>query len=100
MSDAIYPTRLRWSHRNGAARHDGVHVHLTQPPVLPGLEAMTEIDYAPNIVALVRIGCESMRDMSMDEMHDALALLHKMAHDARDAIDGTSTLVVVIQGRP
>lgn len=95
MSDALYPTRLRWCHTAGLARCDDVQLVLREVPVLPGLAGLTEIDYAPHIVAQVRIGAEAMRDMSHDERHDAMALLQAMARCARDEVEGGRTLAMV-----
>lgn len=94
MSDAMYPTRLRWHHTMGCARHDGVSVELTRAPDLPGMQHMTELDYIPHVIAVVRIGCEPTRDMTQAERTDAMTLLQQMASDARDALDGDSTLVI------
>lgn len=83
MSDALYPTRLRWHHTVGAARHDGVAVELRTAPRLPGLNDMTEIDYIPTVIAQVRTGCDAMRDMTAEERGWAHALLVRMAEFAR-----------------
>lgn len=87
MSDELYPTRLRWHHGRGLARCGGVQVDLRQAPHIHGLEAMTELDYIPNIIATVRVACDAMRDLSHDEIHDALALLQRMSSAARDAVE-------------
>jgi hypothetical protein len=102
MSDAMYPTRLRWdAHaRCGCARHDGVSVELRRAPLIEGLDHAVELDFVPHVCAMVRVQPhEAMRDMSADEMHDALALLQAMAWQARDALDNGSTIVVVVEGR-
>lgn len=87
MSDDLYPTRLWWGQGRGVARHDGVYVVLRAAPALTSVPTMTEIDYAPNIVALVREGCGPSRDLTHDEMHDALAMLQDMARRARSALE-------------
>lgn len=95
MSDALYPTRLRWHHTCGVARHDGVSVELRHAPALPGLDCMTELDFIPGVMAEVRIGCEEKRDMTNGEREHALKLLSQMSSEARDLIDGASTIVVI-----
>ena len=100
MSDSMYPTRLRWDahSRCGCARHDGVQVELRKAPQIEGLEAMVELDFVPHVCAMVRAQAhEAMRDMTHDEMHDALALLQGMAYQARDALENGTTLVVVVE---
>lgn len=86
MSDALYPTRLRWYHTLGVARHEGVSVDLRAAPVLPGAEGLTEIDYVPTVIAHIRIGCDAVRDMTTHERVAAQALLVRMAGAARSAI--------------
>ena len=97
MSDDMYPTRLRWAtSAGGIARHDGVTTRLgagAAPAI--GIDDLSEVDYIPHVIAVARVGCGPMRDMTGDEQHDALALLQRMSADARDAVDGGSTLVVV-----
>lgn len=95
MSDSLYPSRLRWHHTLGVARHDGVSVELHHAPELQGLECMTEIDYIPTVIAQVRIGCEQVREMNATERAKAMALLVRMAAAARDPLDGDTTIVVV-----
>jgi hypothetical protein len=99
VSCALYPIRLRWDRHIGVgvARCDGVQVEMKGPPDICGLESAAEIDYIPHVIAQVRIGCGPTRDMTPDEQHDALALLQAMAHQARDAIEGGSTIVVVVR---
>lgn len=87
MSDVMYPTRLRWHHTVGVARHDGVQVELRRCPLLRGWECVTEIDYVPQVIAHVRIGCEATRDMTADEQTAALAMLHRLAYVARGALE-------------
>ena len=95
MSDALFPIRLRWARTAGLARCDGVAVELREPPALPGLAGLTEIDYVPHVVAQLRIGAEATRDMTHDEMHDCYALLQAMARCARDEAEGGRTLAMV-----
>lgn len=86
MSDSLYPSRLRWHHTLGVARHDGVSVELHHAPELHGLECMTEIDYIPTVIAQVRIGCEQVREMNATERAKAMALLVKIAESARGVL--------------
>lgn len=86
MSDAMYPTRLRFEHRTGCARHDGVSVELHRAPVIEGLECMTEMDYIPTVIAQVRIGCEHVREMNATERSRAMALLVRLAESARGVL--------------
>lgn len=95
MSDALYPTRLRWHHTCGIARHDDVQRVLHAAPALPGLDCMTEIDYIPQVIAQVRIGCQQVREMTQEERAAALAMLVRMSTGAKDGMDGGSTVVVV-----
>lgn len=94
MSDALYPTRLRWHHTVGCARHDGVSVELRRAPALEGMDCMTEMDYIPTVIAQVRIGCGQTRDMEAIERARAMALLIRMSTGARDPLDGDTTIVV------
>lgn len=98
MSDDLYPTRLRWHHTIGVARHDGVAVQIRRAPALDGMECMTEMDYIPTVIAQVRIGCEQVREMKDFERARAMGLLVRMAAAARDSIDGDTTLAVVAHG--
>lgn len=83
MSDLLCPKRLYWSHTRGFAKHDGVRVELTRLPRLAGLEAATEIDYAPGSIAQVRIGCDPVRDLTPDEILVINHVLDVMADSAR-----------------
>ena len=101
MSDALYPLRLRWDAHShcGCARCDGVQVELRKAPHIEGLDGAVELDFIPHVCAMVRpTPADPMRDMTADEMHDALALLQGMAFQARDALDNGSTIVVVVTG--
>lgn len=98
MSDELYPTRLRWHHTVGVARHDDVQRVLRHAPELPGMECMTEIDYIPHVIAQVRIGCEPTRDMTQEERTAALAMLVRMSTGAKDGMDGETTIAVVVHG--
>ena len=83
MTDTMYPTRRRWYHMLGVARHDGVSVDLRAAPVLPGVEGMTELDFIPLVVSEIRIGCGAVRDITAHERVAAQALLLRMAGEAR-----------------
>ncbi len=93
MSDVMYPTRLRWHHGIGAARHDGVQVELRSAP--GGFAECAELDFIPQVISTIRDQHGGMRDMTAAERSHAMALLIRMATEARDAVAGGSTLVVV-----
>lgn len=62
MSDFPYPTRLVWDGRRGLAKHDDVVLVLRGPP--NALPDISEIDYAPGIVAQIRPhDYDKMRDL-------------------------------------
>lgn len=68
MSDALYPTRLRWDGRKGVAKRDGVVLALTSPPDIGLIIRWDEIDYAPGVVAQIRPRHGAMRDMRPEEV--------------------------------
>jgi hypothetical protein len=86
VSDGLYPTRLRWHHTTGVARHDGVSVELVAAPMLAGMDCMTEIDYVPHVIAQVRIGCNAVRDMTAQERIDVMEMLVRVSAAARKAV--------------
>lgn len=97
MSDDLYRTRLRWDGRRGTAKHCGVVVELQESPAI-GVADLTEIEYAPEVrVHTLRIGCGPMQEMNAEQIAAVEKFLVRMASDARDAVEGKSTLVVVIQ---
>lgn len=83
MSDALYPTRLRWSNGRGAAMLHGRIVPMTAPPVLGG-QAVHAIDYTPEIgcVEIQRRACDPRGDMTAAEVAEADALLRRLVPDA------------------
>lgn len=83
-------TLLRWCRTVGYARHDGVSVDMREPPALPG----DDIEYLPGVATRI-----DGRDMTPDEQEAAQRLLVQMAQEARDALDGQSTLVVTVGRR-
>lgn len=95
MSDALYPSRLRFHHTMGVARHNGVSVELHRAPVIEGLECMTEMDYIPTVIAQVRIGCDQVREMNATERARAMGLLVKIASSARDVVESGSAIARV-----
>lgn len=81
MSDAIYPTRLRWDGKHGCARHDGVHIELRERPA--GM-IWIEVDYAPGVVSECRDrDCDPRRDLHADEVKMIRGWLACMADRAR-----------------
>lgn len=92
MSDAtptLPATLLRWYGKRGYARHGGVSVDMDEPPAIAG----DDIEYLPGVATRI-----DGREMTADEQRVVLALLVRMAHDARDALAGCSTLAVIIGG--
>lgn len=81
---------LRWHRCVGYARHDGVSVDMIEPPVLAG----DDIEYIGGV------GRIDGRDMTPDEMQTVHLLLVRMREAACDALQGTSTLVVVEGNKP
>lgn len=81
---------LRWYHTVGYARHAGVSVDMHEPPAIDG----DDIEYLPGVRTLI-----DGRAMTSDEISATQKLLVQMSEDARDALQGTSTLAVVISGR-
>lgn len=76
---------LRWYHSVGYARHNGVSVDMLEPPAWPG----DDIEYLPGRYLI------DGRAMTDDERAGIRRLLVQMCRDARDALQGTSTLAVV-----
>ncbi len=95
MNEWLHPTRLYWHHNIGVARHDGVESILRHAPWLEGLPGISEIDYIPTVMAHVRIGHERIRDMTAIEQSRAMELLLRMAANARDVLDGDTTIAIV-----
>lgn len=81
---------LRWYHTVGYARYAGVSVDMHEPPAIAG----DDIEYLPGVRTLI-----DGRAMTSDEISATQKLLVQMSEDARDALQGTSTLAVVIRGR-
>lgn len=81
---------LRWYRTVGYARHAGVSVDMHEPPAIAG----DDIEYLPGVRTLI-----DGRAMTSDEISATQKLLVQMSEDARDALQGTSTLAVVIRGR-
>lgn len=75
---------LRWYRTVGYARHGGVSVDMHEPCALAG-------DYIEYIGGAGRI---DGREMTPDELQAVHRLLVQMCEDARDALQGSSTLVV------
>lgn len=84
-SAAPHLSVLRWYHSVGYARHGGVSVDMLEPPAWPG----NDIEYLPGRYLI------DGRPMTDDERAGIRRLLVQMCNDARDALQGTSTLAVV-----
>lgn len=82
---------LRWYHTVGYARHGGVSVDMREPPDIQG----EDIEYLGG-----HMGKIDGQDMTPEEVSYVRKLLVQMSEDARDALRGTSTLVVVYQTAP
>jgi hypothetical protein len=81
VSDALYSTRLRYSHGSGAgiAKLHGVCVSLKAPPSIPCCPLLAEVDYVPEIgLGRIRTATEGWRDMEAIERHEADALLRSL----------------------
>jgi len=79
VSDALYSTRLRWHNGRGVARLHGRSISLDAAPDL-GAGPVWEMDYTPE-VACVEIrsrSCDSVREMTQQEIHAADRLLRRM----------------------
>lgn len=76
---------LRWHRTAGIAVHHGVVVDMDDPPAIVG----DVIEYWPGARRI------DGREMTADELAAVRRLLEQMAADARDALAGQSTLVVV-----
>ena len=77
---------LRWYRTVGYARHGGVSVDMDAPCALPG----SDIEYLGGTTGRI-----DGREMTEAEVRTAHKLLAQMWSDARDALQGQSTLVVV-----
>lgn len=82
---------LRWHRCVGYARHNGVGVDMDEPPAA-AREAL-DIEYIPGVA--MTIDGVQMTDEQAAAMQ---RLLVQMATEARDALAGLSTLVVVLEG--
>lgn len=80
------PSLLRWCRTVGYARHGGVSVDMHEPCAVAG----ADIEYLPGV--RMTIDGRPMTDAERDVIARMLA---QMSHDARDALAGGSTLVVV-----
>lgn len=79
------PSLLRWCRTVGYARHGGVSVDMHEPCAVAG----ADIEYLPGRYLI------DGRAMTDAERDGIARLLEQMSHDARDALAGGSTLVVV-----
>ena len=83
---AAHASVLRWYRSVGYARHGGVSVDMHEPPAVDG----DDIEYLGG-----ETGRIDGRAMTADELAAVRQLLVQMCEDARDALQGTSTLAVV-----
>ena len=95
MSPLLRPSRLWWLDGRGVVCHDGVRIELRRhPPILQKMSYI-EADW-PTGPWECREGCSARRDMTHDEIVEALRWLQAVAAEARDAVDGGVTLAVVV----
>lgn len=79
---------LRWYRTVGYARHDGVSVDMHEPCAIAG----DDIEYLPGVAT-----CIDGREMTAEEQTAIRRVLVQMAEEARDALAGQSTLVVIMR---
>lgn len=87
MSDALYLTRLRWSHGHGLAAHAGVTVVLSErPPVLLHELRLVELEYAPAVgIQYLQTAVDPRRDLTPAEAAELMAYLEQVALGGNDA---------------
>lgn len=84
---------LRWRNGIGHARHGGVGVDLHEPPAFEWTKATQDITYLPGMLTVDGLALHG------PEMREVARRLEQMASDARDALNGHSTLAVVFDAR-
>ena len=83
MSLDLYPRRIYWDGRCGCVRNAPHLRALVAPPELPGcVLRITELDYAPGVVAQLREHAGAMRDMTPAEVAACDALLRDVRREA------------------
>lgn len=80
MSEALFPTRLRWAGQAGIARFANHGGAIGEKPEIPGLPAWETIDYAPGAVSLIQEPGQDWRDLEADEV---TAVLRWLRHRPR-----------------
>jgi hypothetical protein len=75
MTDALFPTRLRWQGLAGFARFANVGGAIGDKPQIPGLPTWEAIDYAPGAVSLIQEPGQDWRDLDADEVSAVLRWL-------------------------
>lgn len=71
MSADLYRIRIWWdsNRRPGLAKKDGYPVDLHEPPPVPGIRSLAQLDYAPEMrFGQVRESAYAWRDLSSTEM--------------------------------
>ena len=80
-------TSIYWYHHQGCAEHEGVVVALRNAPSLPGVQGLTELDFAPDLgVGQLRERCDRTRELSPHEQAACMLILKRVSHAARAAI--------------
>lgn len=79
---SVLPSVLWWAGDYGEARHDGVTLALRFCPILPGLQHVTRIDFAPRLRALIAVDGRE-RVMTDVERRQCSTILRRVAFSAR-----------------
>jgi hypothetical protein len=90
--------RLFWDGEKGYARCGEVFVRLTQAPMVEGVEEEEMIAFNPEkrVAGLIPKG-KPARRMREEEIQAVLKMLERMEAGAMDAIEGGSTIVVLLR---
>lgn len=92
MSSLFYATRLWWDGRQGIAKSQGVHVELKSRPHVLNALLIVEIDYTPelpNLCYVHPVG-DRTRNLTLDEMSECEAYLHRVATAALNEVERNS----------
>jgi hypothetical protein len=91
----VNPTYFHWAKGYGVACHDGVEVKISTTLETED-EGVEQVHFIPGVVAMRVINGAHVH---MDEaaQMSLIKRLFQMSSDARDAIEGKSTLVVVCE---
>ena len=85
MSLELYWTRLTWDGSRGVAKHAGRQVQLSEAPCICGA-VVDGVDYAPEVHCYQILPTHGgWREMTVDEIRGADALLVDLTREVRDA---------------